>query len=109
MENDESHSEHHNNSDIIFYDDESLSVEVEEEGEEDENTSCIIQYYIVVCDVGQNLMYGVFEIYDIDIRKMPEQRAVRRPTLLVDVWDMPEENTIVVKFNIRGQPIDEKG
>ncbi|XP_073101599.1 uncharacterized protein [Elaeis guineensis] len=38
-----------------------------------------------------------------------EQRAVSGPTLLADVWDMPEENTIVVKFNDRGQPIDEKG
>ncbi|XP_073101889.1 uncharacterized protein [Elaeis guineensis] len=38
-----------------------------------------------------------------------EQRAVSGPTLLADVWDMPEENTIVVKFNDRGQPVDEKG
>lgn len=49
------------------------------------------------------------KIYDIDTREMPEQRAVRGPTLLADVWDMPEGNTIVVKFNDRGQPIDEKG
>ena len=54
-------------------------------------------------------MYEVFKIYDIDIKKIPEQRAVRGPTLLVDVWDMPEGNTIVVKFNVHGQPIDEKG
>ena len=49
------------------------------------------------------------KIYDIDAREMPKQRAVHGPTLLADVWDMPEGNTIAVKFNNRGQPIDEKG
>ncbi|XP_057417491.1 uncharacterized protein LOC130711771 isoform X2 [Lotus japonicus] len=44
-----------------------------------------------------------------ELNDEPETRKVRGPTLLKDIWNMPEGKTIDVRFNTRNQAIGKEG